>query len=72
MSQHPDLNRLRAYAELADGGPCWICGDKPLGDQEGYSSSPIVLPGFRKPVWICGMCLIRSGSAQHPDLNRLR
>jgi len=43
-------------------GKCWICGDKPHRDTVGYSAAPMILPGFKKPVWICGMCLIRAGA----------
>lgn len=39
---------------------CWVCDDHPENGQEGYSSAPIVLPGFKKPVSVCGMCLMRA------------
>ena len=41
-------------------GKCWICGDHAQNGQEGYSSAPMVLPGFEKPVWVCGNCIIRA------------
>ena len=50
---HPD-------APLPTMGTCWICGDHATDGQEGFSSAPMVLPGFTKPVWICGNCIIRA------------
>ena len=47
-----------------ENGTCWICGDRAENGQEGYSSTPMVLPGFTKPVWVCGMCIIRAMNSQ--------
>ncbi len=41
---------------------CWICGDHTENEQQGYSAGALLLPGFHKKVWICGMCLIRAGA----------
>ena len=54
---HPD-------APLPYMGTCWICGDHADDGQEGYSSTPMVLPGLTKPVWVCGMCIIRAMNSQ--------
>ncbi len=48
-------------------GTCWICGDHADDGQEGYSSTPMVLPGLTKAVWVCGMCIIRAMNSQSPD-----
>ncbi len=50
-----------------ENGTCWICGDHADDGQEGYSSTPMVLPGLTKAVWVCGMCIIRAMNSQSPD-----
>ena len=43
-----------------NGGRCWICNDRDENGSVGYSSAPMVLPGFTKPVWVCGNCILRA------------
>ena len=39
---------------------CFICDDTAENGQQGFSVTPMVVPPFKKPVFVCGMCLIRA------------